>query len=123
MSQPHQGRLIRASVFDRQGRNPKVRPLLVTTPTSELSRVDEVATVAVTGEFSVPNAPDEIELPWQANGRCKTKLTKRCVAKCGWQPIVRIADIVDYKGTVPQLEMERVLEILSRIESGELVVD
>lgn len=112
----HQGRLIRARIFDPHGGNPKVRPLLVISPTVDLARASSVVGVAVTGEFNEPPDWDEVLLPWQRDGKGRSQLSKACVAKCSWQREVSIADIVDYKGTVPQAEMEAIIAIVKKID-------
>jgi hypothetical protein len=118
---PHlnQGRIIRAEVFDPQGGNPKVRPLLIVSPTPELAGSDAVACVAITGDFSDPLQWDEVRLPWQRNGRGRTQLRKDCVAKCTWQVVVKISGIVDYKGVVPTAQLEQVVEVLRQIANKE----
>jgi hypothetical protein len=107
-----QGHIARAKVFDQQGGNPKVRPRVVVTATSEIPSQDALVAVAITGRFSDPLADDEVILPWHPEGRVRTRLRKSCLAKCSWLCQIRKEDTVATKGTVPRAQMEKIIGIL-----------
>jgi hypothetical protein len=104
-----QGSIIRATVTDMRGQNPKARPLVVVTGNTELSSGESFYCVAITGEFDHPPLADEIPLPWHPQRKCRTKLVKECVAKCSWVREVRHADVLEVKGHCPTAELELIL--------------
>jgi hypothetical protein len=112
-----QGSVIRARVFDPQGRNPKVRPLVIVTPTAEIPRAAELVAIAITGEFATPLAPDEVELPYHPGGRAGSGLKKQCVAKCRWQCRIKPVDIIERKGYLGVAKVEEILGKLADIEA------
>jgi len=112
-----QGSIISARVSDLQGGNPKTRPVVVVTPTSEISPQGLFVGVAITGTFSDPLADDEVALPFHPAGTASSGLRKPCVAKCSWMVPLRVTDVIDQKGF---LTTERLAAILTRISSLEL---
>ena len=84
MSRVLQGSIVRAQVTDPQGGNPKQRPLVVVTTSSEIDLDGELVAVAITGELATPLSDDEVLLQWHPLGRCRTRLKKPSVAKCSW---------------------------------------
>jgi hypothetical protein len=109
-----QGSIIRAVVTDTKGGNPKPRPLVVISTNSEIDREGIVFAVAITGEFNEPPLADEIILPFCPKRRCRTGLTKKCVAKCTWQREVRLTDVLEIKGHAPTTELELILAGIKR---------
>lgn len=108
-----QGSIVLALVADPQGRNPKVRPLVVITSNADLPTAEQIVTVAITGEFVEPIQPDEVRLQYHPQGNCRTKLRKRCVAKCSWRPVIEKSAIIEVKSFVPLPQLERILEIVA----------
>ena len=115
MSSLTQGCIIRANVFDQRGRNPKVRPLVVVTATSELTSSSSFFAVAIAGRFSEPLADDEVMLPWHRDGLSRTRLCKPCVANCSWLCEIKEEDVVEIKGVVPPVQMEKIVEIVREL--------
>lgn len=113
-----QGAVILASVRDPQGANPKVRPLVVVTPTAELSTGAELVTVAITGCFSTPLQDDEVLLPFHPAGNAKSGLRKPCVAKCEWLVKLEQADVVDQKGFIPARELAAILNKIRDLDQA-----
>jgi len=109
---PHitQGTIIRASVLDPDGKNLKVRPLVVLTATREIAADEPFIAVAIT--TSVRGAADEVRLPWSSDGRSRTKLTKPCVAKCSWAVNLTLADVVEVIGHLPSDPLDQIAEIM-----------
>jgi len=110
-----QGTIVVARVCDPQGKNPKLRPLVLVDATAEMEQAESLAAVAITSRFQLSIAHDEVLLPWHAQGIARTGLTKPSVAKCGWQLRISKSDIVERKGFVPVPHLRRVLEIISRL--------
>lgn len=110
-----QGAIIRAEVLDPAGKNPKIRPLIVTSPSASISQLAEITTVAISSTFAEPIQPDEVRLPWHPRGNVQTRLIKPCVAKCGWQPIVPKSAILEIKGYVPRPQLQRILDIVAQL--------
>ena len=71
-----QGSIIRAWVADPQGSNPKVRPLIIVTPTHEIASAQAIVAVVVTGVFSDPLAAEEVPLPYHPAREASGGLTK-----------------------------------------------
>jgi hypothetical protein len=115
-----QGSVIRARVPDPQGDNVKVRPLVVVTPTTEISAQQTFVGVAITGSFSEPLAKDEVALPYHPSGTASSGLRKPCVAKCSWLVELNGVDVVDLKG---HLSKERLIAVLNRIAALEENLD
>ena len=105
-----QGCIIRAKVVDQWGRNPKCRPLVIVTATSEIRSGTPFVAVAITGQFSQPPASDEVMLPWHRHVMARTRLRKPSVAKCSWLCEITHEDVVEVKGCVPRSQMEQIIE-------------
>ena len=103
-----QGSIVRAWVSDPQGRNPKLRPLVVITPSQDIPGCKVLVGAPITGQFSIPVAKDEIALPYHPGGRASSALRKPCVAKCSWLVTLRPEDIAEQKGF---LSSERLLSV------------
>ena len=67
---PTPARPNRAAVntLDPRGENPKVRPFVIVTKTDEIAPEVPFVGVAITGTFSKPPLPDEVQLPWRSDG-------------------------------------------------------
>jgi hypothetical protein len=104
-----QGSIIRALVTDTRGQNPKPRPLVVVSKTAEIHQSGIFFAVAITGEFSEPPLLNEIPLPWDARGNCRTGLTKACVANCGWMREIPLTDVIEIKGHLGGEKLDEVV--------------
>jgi hypothetical protein len=112
-----QGSIIRANVTDPSGGNAKLRPLVVLTGNSELATADSFVAAAVTKSVGDPPADDEVLLPWHPSGRCRTRLTVRCGAKCSWLREIKIADVAEIRGHCPAAELELILRRVAELGS------
>jgi mRNA-degrading endonuclease toxin of MazEF toxin-antitoxin module len=108
------GRIVRVEVLDPQGRNPKSRPAVIVTPTEEIRPDGEVVLVAITGTLNAAPPEMQVALPWQRQGRTKTRLNKPSVAVCTWVFKRPVSSIQSYSGIVPDRQM---LEILDKINA------
>jgi hypothetical protein len=100
-------------VTDTRGQNSKARPLVVITGNTEISESDSFFAVAITGEFDDPPLADEIILPWHPRGSVRTKLRKRCVAKCSWIREVKESDVIEVLGHCPLAHLEQIIDAVA----------
>jgi len=112
-----QGSVIRARVLDLQGQNLKVRPLVIVTPTAEITRTTPLVVVGITGSFSDPLADDEVAMPFDPGRRAGSGLTKPCVAKCRWLRSIHLADVIEKMGYISVEKLTEILEKLKDIEA------
>ncbi len=117
MSPLVQGQIVQAEVYDPQGGNRKLRPLVIVTATSEISGQEPLVAVAVTSRFREPLEEDEVLLPWHPGGNVRTKLRKPCVAKCRWLCQIAVADVVEQRGIVPREQMREIIARVNRLPS------
>jgi mRNA-degrading endonuclease toxin of MazEF toxin-antitoxin module len=110
-----QGSIVQARVYDPQGQNPKVRPLVVITPTPEIGAAAQFVAVAISGRFSTPLADDEVPLPYHPAGKANSGLRKPCVAKCSWLVTLAQADVVAEKGFLTAERLDAVLRAVGRL--------
>jgi len=106
------GRIVWVELLDPQGRNPKVRPAVVVTPTHEIVPEGDVQVVAITGVTDAAPPEECFPLPWLATGHPKTGLSKPSVAVASWQAVVPTGKIQRSKGVVPTPQL---LKLLSRL--------
>lgn len=119
MSQLQQGRIIRATVIDPQGRNSKPRPLVIVSSTSEIGGGEPFVAVAITSYFADPLEADEVELPWHPAGRVRTGLKKPSVAKCSWLCEVNVSDVLGIYGIAPRVQMEQIINIVKSLNDAD----
>lgn len=120
MSSPlQQGRIIWTELLDPQGRNPKRRPAVIITPTTEIRSDGEVVIAALSSQIDQSPAEVSVEVPWQPNGHPRTKLNKRNVIVCTWLAMLRVDSIQpdDIGGVVPFAQMARVLDIIQALKT------
>jgi mRNA-degrading endonuclease toxin of MazEF toxin-antitoxin module len=79
-----QGRMVAAEVLDPQGRNPKIRPVVIVTPTEAIQPGVAFYGVAITGSLPNPLTAEFVLISFQVDGRGRTGMKKRCAAKCDW---------------------------------------
>ena len=60
-----QGAIVWAHVRDSAGANSKCRPVVIVTPTADISHDSTVIGVAVTSTFTKPLRPREVAIPWR----------------------------------------------------------
>lgn len=116
MYQPEQGRIIKARVEDPQNRNPKVRTLLIVTPSEEIDSADTFSCVAITGTLPKKLPDDCVLLRYHNRGHPQTGLTKRCAAMCSWLVELRSNQIISFVGRVSDRELSAVLGILEKLD-------
>jgi mRNA-degrading endonuclease toxin of MazEF toxin-antitoxin module len=107
------GRIVWASLRDHNGKA-KERPAIVLTATPDIRLDGPVEVVAVTTAFPEPPPPEYVELPWDPQGRAKTRLRKRSAAVLTWIAELHHDDVLEYYGEVPSKVMKEILERLLR---------
>jgi len=98
---------------DPQGRNPKIRPAVIVTPTDAILPEGTIDVVAVTTQIDQSPAEVSVSLPWHRNGHPRTKLRRRNVADCSWRAQMPVLMVQSEAGQVPVAEMNRILQILA----------
>ena len=109
-----QGQVVEVEITDPRGQNKKRRPVVLVTATDELTTADKYVAVAISSVLADPIPPDWILLPWSADGRAKSGLTKPCVAKCHWMTTVRETEIVSVLGALPETVMRDIMLIIEK---------
>lgn len=107
-----QGRIVWVEMVDPQGRNPKTRPAVIVTPTSEIGPDGEVVVVAVTSVRGEAKPELCVPLPWHRDGHPKTQLKRSNEVVCNWAATVPVASITSVLGVVPFAQMSRILTII-----------
>ncbi len=105
------GRIVWAEIADANG-IPKLRPVVIVTPSDRITPSAPLDVIAVTSRVPEPLPHDHVLLPWQAQGHPRTGLNRKCAAVCTWVARIRRTDIRDVAGVVPGAVM---LEILSKV--------
>src|SRR5687767_4167604 len=106
------GDIIWADVRDRHG-NTKRRPAIILTPTDLIRSDGELLLMAITTTFAKPAPAWHVPLPWNPDPRkVMTRLARRSAAVVNWVDIVRVQDVLELKGMVPQ----KVLREIERLQ-------
>ena len=114
MASLQQGQIVWIETGDQAGRNPKCRPAVIITDTSEIQSDAKLVVVAATGTFSKPHPQNRIELPWKRPKHPVTGLYKRCVAVCDWLVEIDHRQIKGVGGVVPPHILAQILAEIPR---------
>ncbi len=118
MSSPlQQGRIVWVELFDTQRRNPKIRPAVILTSTSEIKQDGEVVVAALSSQVDQSPPEVSVELPWHRDGHPRTKLNRRNVVVCTWLSTIPVNSIesTNQGGIVPFAQMAKILEIVKSL--------
>ena len=111
-----QGRIVYCHVADPQGRNPKIRPIILVDLEPEKIPLEEpLHGVCLTTQVGEASREDCIPVPWHPQGNVITKLTGECEAVCTWLVSFRRTDVQSARGLVPPKDMSKILEKLREI--------
>jgi hypothetical protein len=114
-----QGRLIWIEVPDKNGYNAYARPVAILTADSEIEAEDVIVGVVCshTSAEVYPRKDTWIELPYQREGRTRTKLRKPTVALCEWiEPFQKVAaQAAEMGGIVPPGVLLRIIALVKEI--------
>src|ERR1700752_71621 len=105
------GRIVWAEIADANG-IPKLRPVVIVTPSDRITPTALLDVIAVTSRVPEPLPNDHVLLPWHAQRHPRTGLNRKCAAVCTWVARIRHTDIRDVAAVVPGAVM---LEILSKV--------
>jgi hypothetical protein len=96
-----------AEVLDPNGRNPKIRRVVVLTPDNALAAGFPIVVAGVTGTLPDPLTEDYVRLPYKnPPGRHpKTGLTKEAAVLCTWVVSIVPDDVRGRSGFVPPAHM------------------
>lgn len=122
MGQYQYGQIVQANAPDHNG-NWKIRPVVIITPTDEIVSDEPIIVICVSTQIERPIPEHHVKLPWQRGRHPRTGLDQENVAKCNWMAIIYERDIMYQRGFAPSAQLAKINEILSRIESGDYVID
>jgi mRNA-degrading endonuclease toxin of MazEF toxin-antitoxin module len=105
------GPIVWAEIADANG-IPKLRPVVMVTPSDRITPAAPLDVIAVTSRIPEPLPQDHVLLPWHAQGHPLTGLNRKCAAVCMWVARIHPPDIREIAGVVPGAIM---LEILSKV--------
>lgn len=111
------GRIVWAEVADPHGRNPKVRPLVVLSPTADITPDGVIRAVACSTRVGMAPADVCVPLPWDRTGHPKTKLREPTVAVCSWAVELPVAAVLDTAGVVSGRHILAIQSAMKRIET------
>lgn len=116
------GRIILAGVTDPQGRNYKVRPVVLLTRPSANDPVSEfrVACGSTVGPVA-ENEPFTIRLPGhhQRGGHPRTGLRETTWFYAGWLRTATVSGVADFLKLFPEHELIRLRELIASLAEGE----
>ena len=111
----HRGAILWVSqVPDRNGTNPKDRPVLLLIDFEDTD--SDAFGVAISSTFPHPPPATSILLPYQRQGNCQTGLTSPSVGVCDWPVVMGKADIIGKLGVCPPVQLAAVLAQLPKIQ-------
>lgn len=105
-----QGDIVWALFPDPAGRNAKMRPAVVVTPSPEIASRLTVHVVAVTSTLTDPMPQTHVILPWHRSKHPVSGLTKRCVAVCDWIEEIERSNVKEVGGRCPRSVLEQILD-------------
>jgi len=102
-----QGTIVQAFIVPPRG-EPKWRPAVVYTPTALLAAASIVDVVGISGSY-YPDDPEQVLLPWRADGNCPTRLTRPSSVQLNLTASVPIEHVRPSAAYVPGKELQKVL--------------
>jgi hypothetical protein len=112
---PVQGDIVRVTLYDPNGKNPKSRRAVVVTKTEEIE--DEVVVAAISTKFDPKGLPDDyVQVPWHRDGHAWTSLTEPSVVKCKWLDVVKCSDLT-VAGHLPGKYLLRVVQTIANLNA------
>lgn len=113
MSDLCQGRIVWIELADKRGFNKYPRPVIILTPTAEISSEDTLVCVVASHSASQksPRPDSYVEVPHQPEGKVRTRLRKPTVAVCQWLEEFEKDDLLagDVSGVVPPSCLKHIL--------------
>ncbi len=109
------GAIIRATVADPNGQNPKNRPLVVLTAMDELVDGEPFVAVAISTSVAGSDASVCVRLPWSRPKHPRTGLSADCVVVCNWLVELEVAAVESVIGAANAAEMQAINDVVSRL--------
>lgn len=94
------GSIVYVVVHDKQGRNPKRRPVVLLTPPADVPEGEPLVGVAVSTQPQDPLPPACVRLPSNRQKQGSSKLAEHCAAVCDWIVKFYADDIEEIRGMV-----------------------
>jgi mRNA-degrading endonuclease toxin of MazEF toxin-antitoxin module len=116
------GQIVQATVPDGHG-NTKARPVVIVTPTRDMTHTAPILAVCISTQVEYPIPPDHVALPWSNPRHPRTGLNKPNVAKCNWIVSVPPQDVVEVGGFVPARQMAEIDAALRRLRGEDTGVE
>jgi mRNA-degrading endonuclease toxin of MazEF toxin-antitoxin module len=107
--QPQLGSVVWTELEDSNGYR-KVRPVVVVTPTAEITAGKPLRVVAITTRLPNPLPDDHVLLPGDRQGKARSGLRRPCAAVATWQAEVPVCDIHEVVGVLPPTTIRELLE-------------
>jgi mRNA-degrading endonuclease toxin of MazEF toxin-antitoxin module len=108
------GSVVWVECADPQGRNRKVRPVVVLTSAADIGAGKPVVAVAVTTTLPKPLPADYVPLPWSHRRHPRTGLSEPCAAVCSWFVHVPDPDAATIAGVVSGKHLR---EIVGKVQT------
>jgi hypothetical protein len=97
---PQLGSVVWAELEDANGFR-KLRPAVVLTATADIAAGKPVRLAAITTRLLTPLPADFVLLPWNAQGKARSGLRRRCAAVASWQVVIPVGDVRQVVGFLP----------------------
>lgn len=110
---PQLGSVVWAKVPDAN-RHEKLRPAVIVSPTKDIGPEKPIRLVAVTTRLSEPLPEDHVLLPWDAQGKARSGLRRKCAAVASWRITVSAKEILSVVGLLSPAIMAQLLATISR---------
>jgi hypothetical protein len=116
MSSPCYGRIVWVELLDSvHGTTFEDHPAVIITPTDEIDPEGTVYIVGISTKKGIAPAEHQVDLPWHAEGKNRTGLTRPCSAVCSWVHEVARRDVRRYGGIVPGRESLRIVGLVRQL--------
>ncbi len=113
-----QGRIVWLKVVDPQGRNPKIRPVIIIDyEPNKIPDDQPLHGICVTHEIGISPREDCVPVPWNVSGNVLTKLTKESEAVCTWQVSFTRSEIEKTGGLLRATDTDKLLDKLREIQA------
>jgi hypothetical protein len=95
----------------------KLRPVVVVTPTADISTGRPLDVVAVTTRLPTPLPEDHVPLPWDREGKARSGLRRKCAAVAGWPARIATGDVQEVIGVLPGAVIKELLAKIAALRT------
>lgn len=107
-----QGSILWHECLDEQGRNPKLRPVVVVSSEADIASHAVLHAVAVTHTIPSPLPEYCVPLPWSRPRHPRTGLSSASVVNCRWIVTIESHEGLEPSGSVPVDALLKILRAL-----------